>query len=431
MSLTRAQSEAVVVAVAVAAAVVALLVGAQLGLGFEGVPERVVVGAPERLFEVADRRGPVVGVTLLVWLGALAVAMLVGGARPRRGAARLFALALAYLPLLLLAGAALEPGVGAERALVMIGGPALGALTLATVGAWGTRGDSRDELRLGYRALAVACAASVLASAADVVAGSSLTQLSLAGPNPAAGHRFYGVGNELEAIMLVLIPVGTGAALAGFAGSRPAPAAQPTFSPPGRGQSRMRGALAFLATAVLFSFVFAYGRFGADVGAAIAPPIGGAVAAALLLERPRWAWLALLLPLPALALLIAVDLATGSEAHLTGTVLATGGGGDALGVVGHRLREAGESFGRPLLLPGLPVLVVAAIVVWRGRARIAAWLAPIPPVRAALLGALAAVLAGTVGNDSGALLLEIGSAYLLATLGFAYAEGSRGDIDYP
>jgi len=43
-------------------------------------------------------------------------------------------------------------------------------------------------------------------------------------------------------------------------------------------------------------------------------------------------------------------------------------------------------------------------------------------MRAALLGALAATVVGTLANDSGALLLEVGGAYLLAFLGFAWAE---------
>ena len=43
-------------------------------------------------------------------------------------------------------------------------------------------------------------------------------------------------------------------------------------------------------------------------------------------------------------------------------------------------------------------------------------------MRAGLLGALAAALAGTLANDSGALLLEIGAAYLLVFAGFAWAE---------
>ena len=46
-------------------------------------------------------------------------------------------------------------------------------------------------------------------------------------------------------------------------------------------------------------------------------------------------------------------------------------------------------------------------------------------MRAGLLGALAATVVGTLANDSGALLLEIGAAYLLVFAGFAWAEGDR------
>ena len=45
-------------------------------------------------------------------------------------------------------------------------------------------------------------------------------------------------------------------------------------------------------------------------------------------------------------------------------------------------------------------------------------------MRAGLLGALAATVVGTLANDSGALLLEIGTAYLLVFTGFAWAESS-------
>ena len=48
-------------------------------------------------------------------------------------------------------------------------------------------------------------------------------------------------------------------------------------------------------------------------------------------------------------------------------------------------------------------------------------------MRAGMLGALAATLVGTLANDSGALLLEIGAAYLLVFLGFAWAESERPD----
>ena len=385
---------------------IGVLLGLRLaGLGFDGDPLAVLVDAPERLREIADRRGPVVGISLLAWLAAFGLSMAVDRERVGRTAARLLALSVAYLPLVLLAGAALEPSVAAERLLLMLGAPALAAATLAALG--------------GYRALAFACAATVLASAADLIAGSPLTQLSLAGPNPAAGHRYYGIGNELEAILVVLTLAGTGAALT-------------AFSPRGWGKCCERGPAALLVVAAVLSFVFAYGRYGADVGAAITLPLGACVAAALLVERPRLALLALLVPLPALAILAAADLLTGSDAHLTSTVLQADGGRDVLAVLGRRLREAGESFGRPLLIAGLPFTIAAAILAWLGRGRIAAWLRPVPAFRAGLAGALAATLVGTVANDSGALLLELGAAYLVAFLGFAWAEGdSRRSQHYP
>jgi hypothetical protein len=43
-------------------------------------------------------------------------------------------------------------------------------------------------------------------------------------------------------------------------------------------------------------------------------------------------------------------------------------------------------------------------------------------MRAGLIGALAAVLIGALANDSGALVVEIGAAYLLVFLGVAWSE---------
>ncbi len=354
---------------------------------------------------MADRRAPVIGVTLLAWAGALAILLAVTRGRAGRPAARLLTLSLVYLPLALLGAAALEPSVGGERVLAMLGPPALAALTIAVLGR-------------GCRALAVACGATVLAHAADLIAGSPLTQLSLAGPNPAAEHRYYGIGNELEAILVVLALAGTGAALSAFPGAED-------------GKGRTRGAAAFLVVAAVLSFVFAYGRYGADVGAAITLPLGAAVAAALLLDRPRLAIAALAVPLPALAILAAADLISGANAHLTSTVLQADSGGDVLAVLGRRLREAGESFGRPLLLPGLPLVFAGAAIAWLRRDRIAAWLSGLPELRAGLGGALAATLVGTLANDSGALLLELGAAYLFALLAYAWAESPSGVGDPP
>jgi hypothetical protein len=391
----------------VAAALAFLLALHLAGAGFQGDPLAVVRDAApgDRLWDVAGRRAPVIGVSLLVWLGAFGLAMAVDRQRSGRAAARLLALSLVYLPLLCLVGAALEPSVGAERLLVMLGSPALAALTLAALD--------------GYRALAFACAATALAYAIDLIAGSPLTQLSLVGPNPAAGHRFYGIGNELEAGLVVVILAGTGAALSGFAAPEQHKSRQRRAMP--------RGPAVFLVVAAIFTFVFAYGRYGADVGAAISLPLGAAVSAALLADRPRLALLAILLPIPALALLSAADLITGANAHLTKTVLDAKSGGDVLSVVGHRLGETVSSFGRPVLIAGLPALIAAAALAWLRRDRLAVWLQGRPAMRAALLGALAATLVGTLANDSGALLLEVGGAYLLVFTGFAWAESDRPD----
>jgi hypothetical protein len=413
---------AIRVTIAPAVLAIALLLALHAaGAGFQGDPLAVVRDAApdDRLWDVAGRRGPVIGVTLLVWLAAFGLPMFWRVSPPRMGdksaeadarreraarvAARLLALSLVYLPLTCLVSAALEPSIAVERLLVMLGSPALAALTLAALG--------------GYRALAAACAATVLAHTADLIAGSSLIQLSLVGPNPAGGHRYYGIGNELEACLVVLVLVGTGAALSSLYVSR-------HVQTPKRGVGG-RGPAVFLAVGAVFAFVFAYGRYGADVGAAITLPLGAAVAAALLAERPRLALLALAMPLPALVLLAAADLLTGADAHLTSTVLDAESGGDVLAVFGDRMREAGESFGRTILLVCLPFVIAAAALAWSGRDRLAAWLRDRPAVRAGMLGALAATLVGTLANDSGALLLEIGAVYLAAFCGFAWAESGR------
>jgi hypothetical protein len=370
----------------------ALLALRLAGAGFHGDPGSVLSTSGPRLWEIGERRGSALGVVLLAWSAALALAALVSRGRAARPAARLAALSLVYLPLACLAGAALEPGVGGERLLLGLGAPALALLTLAALG--------------GYRALAAACAATVLASTVDVIAGSPLTVLSLVGPNPAGGHRFYGIGNELEAILSVLVLAGTGAALSGFA---------PRLE-------RRRAAVAFLAVALPLAFAYAYGRYGADVGAAIVLPLGAAVAAALVAGRPRLAVLAFVLPLPAVALLAAADLLSGARSHLTGAVLGAERSGGVFALIGHRLRETGESFGRTVLLPGLPVAVAATLLAWSRRARLVAWTEGRAALRAGLGGALAAILVGTLANDSGALLLELGALYLAAFVAFAWAE---------
>jgi hypothetical protein len=354
-----------------------------------------------RMEVIPSRRGSVIGLPILVWLLLSAVAALASRGRFARPAVRLLGMSVVYLPLLLLLGAALEPSEPAEALLIAIGAPVLGAVTLA--------------LRRGYRALAVASALTTVAYAIDVIAGSPLTSLSLLGPNPGLGVRFYGIGNELEALLAVLVIAGAGAGLAGFAA----------------GPSRRASAITFLGSGLLAAFVFAAGRFGADVGAAIVFPIGAAVAAVVVAGRGRrpLALAVMAAPLAVLALLALIDLLSGADAHLTRSVLDAGGLGDLADVAQRRLQLSAHSFARPVLLAFLPLVFALAVLAYLRRDRLRVWLKAVPAMRAGLLGALAATAIGTLANDSGALLLEIGAAYLLVFIGFAWAEntGNSGE----
>ena len=348
-----------------------------------------------RMSVISERRGPVIGVSLLVWLLALALTLAVTRGPRARFVVKLVGLSIVFLPLALLLGAALEPSQAVERLIAMSGAPLLALLAVVVLS--------------GYRALAVASGLVVLAYAVDVIAGSPLTSLSLLGPNPGLGVRFYGIGNELEAILAVLTIAGTGAWLAGFVQRAP----------------RSPGAAVFLAVGLFFAAVFAAGRFGADVGAAIVLPIGAAVAASWVATPRRHAALFIVaVPLAMIAFVAFVDLVSGANAHLTRSVLDAGGLGDLGDVAQRRLQLSAHSFVRPVVLFFLPVIAALAVLAIARRDRLWALLEDHPVMQAGLLGALAATIVGTLANDSGALLLEIGTAYLLVFVAFAWAESS-------
>jgi hypothetical protein len=228
----------------------------------------------------------------------------------------------------------------------------------------------------------------------------------LIGPNPAGGVRFYGIGNELEATVCALVPIGTGAALAGWVPRTSARAA----------------ALAFASAGLAAIAAFAPGAFGADVGAAIGISFGVAIAIGVCTgaRRGRLVWV-IVAPLVALAALIALDLALGGNAHLTRTVLRAGGLGDLGQVFQRRLELSAHSFSRYAGSPILWIviaLIVAGLVRWR---RIRWWFGDRIAAWAGFVGALGATVAGTLANDSGVLLLAIGTVLAAATVGAAWA----------
>jgi hypothetical protein len=347
----------------------------------------------DRMAVISERRGPVIGISLLIWALALGLVLVVTRGGVASAAVRLVGLSVVYLPLVLLLTAALEPSQGIERLLLAVGAFGLAALTLAAVSA--------------YRALAIASGLVVFAYVVDVIAGSPLTSLSLLGPNPGLGVRFYGIGNELEAVLAVLVVAGTGAGLAGFA---------PHFSP-------RASAATFLAIGLFCAAIFAAGRFGADVGAAVVLPLGaGVAAAAIAATRRRTALLVIATPVILLGLITLADLISGANAHLTRTVLDAGGLEDLADVAQRRLQLSAHSFTRSVVLFFLPVVAGLAGLAYVKRDRLRVWLRDVPAIRAGLAGALAAIVCGTFANDSGALLLVIGAAYLVAFVAVARPE---------
>jgi hypothetical protein len=345
-----------------------------------------------RLEVIGPRRDGVILGNFVIWALIAGLAAIGLGPRGRALAPPLLLVAAAYLPAALLLGAALDPSETVERLIVGLGVPLVAAVTLL--------------LLRPYAAIATACAISVGAHAVDVIAGSPLTALSLLGPNPAIGARFFGIGNELEATLIALVLLGVGAAIAARR----------------RRVSARDAALAFGIAALAAVAVFAPGRFGADVGIAIALPFGAAVAIAVLLRiRGRVALLVLAAPLATLALVVVADLVLGGDAHLSQSVLQAGGLDQVGDVAQRRVTLSARSFERNLGSPYFLVVIgLLAIAVLR-RADIIRWFDGRPGAFAGFLGAGAATVLGTLANDSGALLLMIGTAYVAMFAAVAWA----------
>jgi hypothetical protein len=370
------------------------------GIRAEGDPDwPALLSLEHRLSQIGLRRGPVVGVGVLAWIVLALVSSLAFGERAARLALPALAISCALMPAVLLLTAALEPTRTVERLIAGLGAPALAAVLLILL--------SR------YAALAAACGITVLAYTADLVAGSPLTSVSLLGPNPGLGVRFYGIGNELEATLAALTLIGVGSALT-------------AWMPITTGDERRRAAIVLAAITTAAAVVFSAGRLGADVGAAIVLAAGAAVAAGVLMRIGRRRTLIWLVAAPAAGLtgLVGLDLVLGGDAHLTRSVLDAGGLDDLGNVVERRLRLSARSFVRPanstFLLPA-GILIGAAIA---SRQRLEGWFAGRPAAWAAFLGTAAATLVGTLANDSGALILIIGTGFLTLFAAFAWAAGT-------
>ena len=333
---------------------------------------------------------------LLVWLGIAGIVALVFRGGVARTAMMVFGLACAWAPLLLLVAAALDASEPATALLMGLGALVLAALTAA--------------LLPGFAGLALACGVTVGAHAIDVIAGSPYTALSVLGPNPGGGVRFFGIGNELEAILTTLTLVGAGAWLAAR-----------------RGITQRAAAAWFLGIAAVAALAFAPGRFGADVGAAIVLGVGGTTAAVLALGVERRKAIALVAGGGFLALvaLFAIDALVGG-AHLSRTVLGAGEAGDLADVIERRISLMVSTFTDPVypeLLVATGLLLVAGFV---KRDAVLRWFGQAWAARCGFLGAVAGILLGTLANDSGSVLLALGTIYLGAAAAFAWGVSRTG-----
>ena len=244
-----------------------------------------------------------------------------------------------------------------------------------------------------------------------MVAGSPLTAFSVLGPNPGAGVRFFGIGNELEAILTTLTLVGAGAWLETRGPTEPR-------ARPRAGSSASR------------SSPPPHSRRAASVPTSARRSCSGWA------PRPRRCWrcgssvAGRSRSSPAAGwrrslALIAVDLVLGG-AHLTRSVLGAGDAGDVLDVLDRRVTLMAHTFTHPVypeLLVATVVLLIAAAI--KRRQVLGLVRGPVGGAGAGFLGALAGVLVGTVANDSGSVLLVIGTVYLAVFAGFFWAS-SKG-----
>ena len=360
----------------------------------QGRPMRATGGSADevesladRLAHIKDRRAVVLRAAFGLWLvvlGALAIA-----GRARLGL-RLGLLMAIWLPGLALLTGAIDPSRNVEMAVLAIGPLALAAAT--------------DRVLPWPRGPALAAGVVLAAHAVDLIAGSPLIVRALSGPNPGFGARFYGIGNELEAILSATVLLGAGALLVGR-GGRTVP-------------------VGFAIVCAVAAVFIGAGRLGADVGGVIT--LGAGAAAAVLASLPggitrRAMLVALLVPALAVAALALVDVVTGGDSHLTRSVLAADSPGELVDIAERRFDISWENLkqGTTPLSVGLFAIALAV-----GVARRRELFRPLNGDRAfqaGMWGTLAATAVGALANDSGPTIFLIGAVALV--LAGAYVTG--------
>jgi hypothetical protein len=346
-----------------------------------------------RLRVIAGRRTAVLLSFLAVWAALIAAAPFVR--RDWRASLRLGGLSAFWAPSTALVGAVLEPSTAVEIVVVCGGSLLLAAAT--------------DRLLPWPRAVAVPVLVTLVLYTVDLARGSPLIEVSLLGPNPIAGSRYFGVGNELAAVLPVVLFAGLAAAL------------------PQRPLVRREIAL-FACAGGLLTLIVAWGGLGANVGAIFT--IGaGTVVATLLLAPGGLSWrrlcaggAALILALGVLALL---DLAGGGGAHFTREVLHAHSLSALSATLGRRLDNAWAALFTGAVLIAVLVCIAGSALAIRYRRSVLAPAGRANAWGACLGGGLAGSVIGSIANDSGPRLLLVGCFMLLCVLGYLWGAPAR------
>jgi hypothetical protein len=323
------------------------------------------------------RSGRQAGSLRTVVLGALLFFLVAGSITSMKRAAPP-ALRLAGLGLLWWPAAALAAAPFAIRSASME--------TLAIAGAALIAAAVTDRLVGWPRGPLVPAVAGIALVTVDLATGGHLLTRSVLGPSVATGNRFYGISNEVEPILPILLLAGIAAA------------------------TTTRHRLAYAVGGVFLAAVVGAGRLGADVGGVVTISAAFAVAGlAARSVRPRPALLLAIaaVPVAAVGLLIAADLVFGGGGHLANNLTRASGGRELWELVARRYELAFGVLVDPANAVALGIACLVVVFAYRNRRTLLpAELAP--PGRAwtaALVGGLAGGVAGALSNDSGPILL--------------------------
>jgi hypothetical protein len=345
----------------------------------------------KRLSVIGARRFPALEAIMFTWL---AIVLALGVWRDRVGfrqGLRWGGLAIMWLPTSLLFTAWLNVHRTPELVVICVASFVLAAIT--------------DRFVRWPRAPAVPAIAGLVVYAVDLVQNSQLIVRSLLGPNPRSGSRFYGIGNELEITLTLLLLVGVAAVL--------------------RRRERSNRAAAIVAVwGIVAAAIIASGQLGADVGGVFT--VGGGTAVAVLLLLPggvtrRAVVLAIVAPFVGLALLALLDIATGGNGHFTRTILHANGISDLRKTLVRRSELAWNNLRHGLMPLIAAICLLAGAYAIRHRRRVYGVVSSDPVWVAGMGGAFAACIVGSLTNDSGPLLLLIGTVGLASVT--AYLRG--------